>query len=880
LFVRCIGLSIVLLVPGWAWAQDTDTESETPSNSPVPPPPPSIEEILVLGVESDTAADFSDADSVVGFSADDLAAIGAESIEDIALFTPNLEIVTAGATTPTFFIRGVGLNDFNANSTGSVAIYQDDIAINAPGLQLATIFDADAVNVERGPLGTGQGRNSSAGAIRLYSRKPTGEYGGYLRADYGNYNFMDYEGAVEAPIVEDMLSSRFAFRLSQRDGFMKNNCGQKPGPRPVNMLVGQGAQTVPPYSICGEPVSFQQQSLIGQDLKKWTNDTDNWAARGTLKFEPTLNQTWLINGHGSRRDELTRLGQSIGTGGFTCLDPTLPCAGQGANLRNRTNGVLGGPVDGETYSNNYVPQEIRNRLAELAPCFAFQPDGQSNPNLTPPGGCNHPLNRDGANRAKLKVADELSKDLDSKPWEGDFNRTGPTKNDTYGSFIRGEIGLPLDVQLTTNSGYDTYDRLIDFDLDQSPEELFEIHTEDDSWQFYQDVNFSREMFSDQFPVLLDAGGWFLHDDLNVTTDLFLGDAAVSGVIFRDYTQQVWSGGAYGSFSFDFWTDFTLDGGVRYNIDRKTFDFQAAGQNGDPVFFNFTDTWDAPTGTLRLTYRFRDDTHAYWKYTRGWKPGGYNATASRDTGPTIADPEKIDAFELGLRGAWFDARLTLDASLFYYSYQDYQIFTAQQFLGGTPEFVILNANDAEVYGSEIDASARPWEGGFLAVRFSWLESQFLDFVRRDQFLSPIPSDPVSFRDQQNSGHPLLNSPKYKISLTAEQTVPLFSVGFLTLRYDGAWSDTTYYDPSKGRGLGDFQGNKFLPKNTVAQPPYWIHNLRLGWRSPDERVEIAGWVRNLTNQSYKTFAFDGSTFRNTSIYYVNEPRTYGGSLQVTF
>ena len=61
----------------------------------------------MLGVESDAAADFSDADSVVGFSADDLAAIGAESIEDIALFTPNLEIVTAGATTPTFFIRGV-----------------------------------------------------------------------------------------------------------------------------------------------------------------------------------------------------------------------------------------------------------------------------------------------------------------------------------------------------------------------------------------------------------------------------------------------------------------------------------------------------------------------------------------------------------------------------------------------------------------------------------------------------------------------------------------------------------------------------------------------------------------------------------------------------
>ena len=82
-----------------------------------------------------------------------------------------------------------------------------------------------------------------------------------------------------------------------------------------------------------------------------------------------------------------------------------------------------------------------------------------------------------------------------------------------------------------------------------------------------------------------------------------------------------------------------------------------------------------------------------------------------------------------------------------------------------------------------------------------------------------------------------------------------------------------------GLGDINGNKFLPKNTISQPPYWIHNVRLSWRSPDERVEIAGWVRNLANQETKTFAFDGSSFRNTTIYYVNEPHL-GGSVQITF
>ena len=79
-----------------------------------------IEEIVVLGAESDAASDFGDADSVTGFGAEDLAALGAQSIADLASFTPNLEIVTAGATTPTFFIRGVGLNK-TSNSASTLA---------------------------------------------------------------------------------------------------------------------------------------------------------------------------------------------------------------------------------------------------------------------------------------------------------------------------------------------------------------------------------------------------------------------------------------------------------------------------------------------------------------------------------------------------------------------------------------------------------------------------------------------------------------------------------------------------------------------------------------------------------------------------------------
>ena len=73
---------------------------------------------------------------------------------------------------------------------------------------------------------------------------------------------------------------------------------------------------------------------------------------------------------------------------------------------------------------------------------------------------------------------------------------------------------------------------------------------------------------------------------------------------------------------------------------------------------------------------------------------------------------------------------------------------------------------------------------------------------------------------------------------------------------------------------------FPKNTMSQEAYWLLNARLAYRTPDGRIEVAGWVRNFTDESYKSFGFDASTFNNTSIYFVGDPRTYGLSLNLNF
>ena len=196
-------------------------------------------------------------------------------------------------------------------------------------------------------------------------------------------------------------------------------------------------------------------------------------------------------------------------------------------------------------------------------------------------------------------------------------------------------------------------------------------------------------------------------------------------------------------------------------------------------------------------------------------------------------------------------------------------------------MIINASNARVFGSEIDLKLRPLPGTFVNIRFSWLESEFIDFVQIQLSQLTIGNDFTLIKKEiQNSGHRLLNSPQFKVSVTAEQTVPLGRYGSLTARYDGAWTDTTYYDGTEGRGIPNSDNELFLPEDTIAQKAFWLHNLRLGYLTPDGSIELAAFVRNLLNEKYDSYSFDGSTFQGTTIHFVGDPRTYGGTLTVSF
>ncbi|MFO0688223.1 MAG: TonB-dependent receptor [Myxococcota bacterium] len=836
-----------------ASAQSSDAAS---GQSAASDPFAGVEEMVVVG-SGQTEALTTSSTSVTSFDAMKLESLGVSNVSDVAAYTPNLEIRSASATTATFFIRGVGLNDFTANASSAVAVYVDDAPRNLPAIQLGLLYDMQNIEIQKGPQGSGPGRNASAGAIRMYTKKPTGEYDAFLNVDYGNYNLVDIEGGLEVPIIEDMLAMRTAFKMRTRDGIVTNRCGGKS--LAEVSVVGQ--------SICGEvPRSnLSTPPQIRPNLEKDLNNTDAWSARTSFRFLPPVDDMeWNVVGHIDRVDQLGIVGQHLGTN-----QPSLG----------------GGDV------NSYQAREVSRELDQIRAGLNIPTVGDCR--LLPRPARDQCLaNRQTLlNQADKKLGKNLAnRPLDKLPFTGDYNTPGYERQTTGGFTLQGEWQIG-DILLKNITGFERYDRERLIDADYSPNTLFEFHIDDDAWQVTEDLRLGSEL--DVLPISWNAGAFYLQEELDYLQETIAARGFIDPVR-QEYVQKTKSFGVFFDFSWALLDDLTLDAGVRYNWEQKRFEaqiFRGAGLTPacgtfDPQLNAFPpcqrmETVDHPTGTVALTYDFDELREVFFKYSHGWKGLQYNArdgsVASEVT--DVANPEVIDAFELGGKGSWLDDRITVDGALFWYAYQNYQVFTFTNNPRSAPVRVVINADNALNFGAELATTIKPIEGLTADVRFGWLETKFLDFT--SSAARAVPGSTEFFRlvfDYNKNQLP--NAPRFKASGGIEYAIDLNRYGRITPRYDVNWTDDVNFDPSNGLGAPDASGNQTKPDHTIGQKAFFMHNLSLRYVTPSEQLEVAVWARNLTNEVYKTLAFDASGGPGFVGNLVGDPRTYGLTFKISY
>jgi iron complex outermembrane receptor protein len=139
--------------------------------------------------------------------------------QDLTGRVPSLDIgnSTTNRNSASYNIRGLGAG-FGGGDP-AVVPYFAEVPTITPGP--GTFYDLQNVQVLKGPQGTLFGRNSTGGAILLEPQRPGSLFGGYAELNAGNYDYRRVQGGVDIPLIEDVLLTRVAFDINQREGFTR-----------------------------------------------------------------------------------------------------------------------------------------------------------------------------------------------------------------------------------------------------------------------------------------------------------------------------------------------------------------------------------------------------------------------------------------------------------------------------------------------------------------------------------------------------------------------------------------------------------------------------------------------------------------------------------
>lgn len=148
---------------------------------------------------------------------------GGEDVLALSAAAPGLYIETSnGRLAPRFYLRGLGNADFTAAASQPVSLVLDEVPMEKSALKAFPLFDMADIEVIRGPQGTLFGRNTTAGIVKVDTKRPTEETEGYINVSGGNLGIFNAEGAIGGTIVEDKLTGRISLLSQNRSDWVDN----------------------------------------------------------------------------------------------------------------------------------------------------------------------------------------------------------------------------------------------------------------------------------------------------------------------------------------------------------------------------------------------------------------------------------------------------------------------------------------------------------------------------------------------------------------------------------------------------------------------------------------------------------------------------------
>ncbi|WP_242112045.1 TonB-dependent receptor domain-containing protein [Luteimonas aquatica] len=692
----------------------------------------------------------------------DAQALEAYKIEggpELVRAVPNTSFTKTNFATHNFQIRGIGTQTLSVNADPAVGIGFNGAPIISSRLYELEYFDLDRVEVLRGPQGTLQGRNATAGAINMVPNiaSPDG-FEASVMGEVGNYDTARINGMVNAPLG-DRLALRVAMQHTQRGGYDYNevtgkhvndrdllgvraSLAWKPSEKIAADLTWDhfqeddnrsrtGKQLChrdPKLSMVGnQPVRPIDHGYLNQGCKDGSlYDRDAFDAPNAAGF-PFVLAAQSIGGYVGDYPDTGRLAFLISPGTdpyagvrqsrdlrriATSYDPKFQAVndvgqlnleadvGEGLRLSSQTTYTRDSYYSTQDYGrfqSNPIFTDT-NLLVDMIPGHApglVYPFAPGGVYCDPQLGCSN----------RLLQADLV--DSGARQWSQEFR-------------LQSSFGGPFDFKVGAN--------FLDYGIDENYYIFNNIFTAMAQGMFNRHAATSTPV--DCLPVTAvlekpNANGDYapcVYIDPNPLRSI----SGQGHNYFRNRNLAAMHSTAI--FGEGYWRlsdSARMTAGLRLTRDVKVatpvpsqlllakglFGGGYAGY-GYPESPRIRQAWQEPTGRLVLDWSpdlaFSDSTLFYGSLARGYKAGGANAPGIGANPAYLSftqrDPrfkaESVVTFEAGMKNVMADGKLVLNATMFYNDYSDYQV--SQLYDRAT-----FNENfDAKTWGVEIEALWKP------------------------------------------------------------------------------------------------------------------------------------------------------------------------------
>ena len=787
--------------------------------------------------------------TMTAFSNQMIEELGMTNHDDLEQLVPGLQFQDEGTQTGQgTTIRGIGTRLAGETvSDLAVATYVDGVYTLGLYGVAPNMFDLERVEVARGPQGTLHGRNSIAGAISYFSRRPTDHWDLLVHTEFTDQFTQRYGVAYGGPISEN-LSFRINGSYYEGDGAQKN--------------IGHGNDYDAPDQIFLAPQLRFRTDRIDLNLR-YTKLNDEGSPRTQVLLE-NVDRSIPESRNPNPAQSLNAF--YLWDGPIPSVPPNCP-PGTPAWECGDVENVLN--VNRNSVGSSTAEQATIAFSFDLNDHYTLRYNFGDTDNFS-----DVQVDQDQTNR--VASADDPFRAADA-----DAPLVDEEKHVLYDYTERShelQLVSNLDGPLNFIVGAFTYENYSAWFVP------FYVHT-----QPWVNVNVDDAARGAGF-----AGG--CPEALALFTGIIGAAASPEEAIERDQPGNYWAcpEGTDHSLFLDFQVigssetqaafvnaeyqvndQWLVSGGLRYTEDEKAqdlnggvalFAFPFIGPFPFAIYFDDREpeprTWGKTIGHISLEHTPDENRLIYGRISTGYRAGNFQTKS--DAPPKLVKEETLINYELGMKGLFMDGRLRLTTGVFYNDFDDYQISGSIEPQGGTNERITdglfdqyssspiirftNNIQDTKIWGAEVDFIYYVNENWRLSGFLSYLDSEIgphkevvrghpdpetafwdhIDFSTGEMVTSEyiLPSD--------MTGNQLPLQPNYKFALTASYETSLAGTvgGHLQLLGTYSWVDERASD------LSNF--------DISTMPAYGRFDVRGTWTSPDETITTTLFVQNVFDE----------------------------------